>query len=129
MPTIVNSAESLQRHIADLNRMWQQDRYLRITVKSGKTRSSEQNRLLWAALTDVSEQVDWYGSKLAPEEWKDVFTAALKRQRVVPGLDGGVVVIGARTSQMSVKEMTDLIELIHAFGAERDVEFHDEVAA
>lgn len=124
--TIVNSAESLQRHIAALHRQWEQDKYLRITVKTGRSRSVEQNSRMWAMLADVSQQVDWYGSKLAPEEWKDVFTAALKRQKVVPGLDGGFVAIGTRTSEMTGAEMSELMELMAAFGAERSVQFHDE---
>ena len=89
------------------------------------TRSLEQNKRMWAMLTDISEQVQWYGKKLQPDEWKDVFTAALKRQEVVPGIDGGFVVLGSRTSKMTVKEMTDLMELISAFGAERGVEFDE----
>ena len=89
------------------------------------TRSLEQNAALWAALTDVSTQVDWYGNKLAPDEWKDVFSAALNRTRIVPGIDGGFVMVGARTSKMTVEEMSELLELIHAFGAEKGVQFND----
>ena len=126
MPTIVNSAESLERKIADLRRDFDVHHYLRISVKTGKTRSLEANKRMWAMLSDISEQVDWYGNRLAPDEWKCVFTAALKRQKVVPGLDGGFVAIGSRTSQMSVVEMTELMELMTAFGAERGVQFHDE---
>lgn len=91
-----------------------------------KTRSLEQNRRLWAMLSDVSRQVDWYGNKLSPESWKDVFTASLKKQEVVPGIDGGFVVLGSSTSSMTVKEMTDLQELIGAFGSEKEVKFHEE---
>lgn len=87
------------------------------------TRSIEQNRLLWELLTRVAEQVEWYGQKLTNEEWKDVFSAALKRQKVVPGLDGGFVVLGQRTSKMGKQEFSELLELIQAFGAERGVEF------
>ena len=39
-----------------------------------KTRSIEQNSLLWALLTDVSKQVEWYGRKLSPENWKNIFS-------------------------------------------------------
>ncbi len=85
-------------------------------------RSQEQNDRMWAMLTDVSEQVNWYGTKLEPEEWKDVFTAALKKQRAVPGIDGGFVILGARTSKMSIKSMHDLIELMFAFGADPEHE-------
>lgn len=88
-----------------------------------KTRSVEQNARLWAMLTDVSRQVDWYGKKLTPEEWKDVFSAAHKKHKVVPGIDGGFVVVGASTSKMSVREMGELMELIEAFGAQQGVRF------
>ena len=86
-------------------------------------RSDAQNRRLWAMLADISAQVDWYGNKLSDEEWKDVFTAALKRQKVVPGLDGGFVVCGQRTSRMTKAEMAELHELMEAFGAQQGVRF------
>ena len=85
------------------------------------TRTLDQNSLLWPLLTEVSKQVDWYGNKLTADEWKDVFSAALKKQKVVPGLDGGFVVCGQSTSRMSKREFSDLVELIYAFGAERGV--------
>lgn len=94
-----------------------------------KTRSLEQNALLWACLTELSSKVDWYGTKLQPEEWKDVLTAALKKSKVVPGLDGGFVVLGQRTSKMTKAEFSELLELMFAFGAERGVEFHQQAPA
>lgn len=86
-----------------------------------KTRTLEQNALMWALLTDLSNQVDWYGNKLTADEWKDALSASLKKQKAVPGIDGGFVVIGARTSQMGKREMSDLCELILAFGTEHNV--------
>ena len=91
-----------------------------------KTRSLEQNSMLWALLTDVSRQVDWYGRKLSPENWKNVFSAALKKQDVVPNIDGdGFVVLGQSTSKMGKKEFGDMIELIQSFGAQRGVVWSD----
>lgn len=95
---------------------------LHIEVRAEK-RSDAQNRLLWARLGELSRQVNWHGQKLTPEDWKDVLTAALRKQRVVPGVDGGFVVLGQRTSQMSKSEMSELLELIGAFGAQQGVEF------
>jgi len=86
-------------------------------------RSLEQNRMMWANLEDIAQQVVWYGVKLTKDEWKDVLTAALKKQKVVPGIEGGFVVIGARTSKMTVPEMTELIELSTAFGTQQGVKF------
>jgi len=93
-----------------------------IEVKE-KTRSTAQNAKMWAMLGEVSDQVDWHGQKLTPDEWKDVFTAALKKQRAVPGIDGGFVILGQRTSKMSIRDMGELIELMQAFGAEHGVRF------
>ena len=86
-------------------------------------RSLNQNRMMWANLEDIAQQVVWYGVKLTKDEWKDVLTAALKKQKVVPGIEGGFVVIGARTSKMTVPEMTELIELSTAFGTQQGVKF------
>ena len=79
--------------------------------------------MMWANLEDIAQQVVWYGVKLTKDEWKDVLTAALKKQKVVPGIEGGFVVIGARTSKMTVPEMTELIELSTAFGTQQGVKF------
>jgi hypothetical protein len=87
------------------------------------TRNLEQNAKLWAMLSEVARQVDWYGRKLSAEDWKHVFTASLSKQDVVPGIDGGFVVLGKSTSKMSKREFADLIELISAFGAQRGVKF------
>ncbi len=95
---------------------------LHLEVKEA-TRSNEQNNRMWSMLNDVSLQVDWYGKKLTPDAWKCVFSAALKKQDVVPGLHGDFVVIGQSTSKMTVREMSELMDLMEAFGAERGVKF------
>lgn len=97
---------------------------LEMTIRKEK-RSNEQNRLMWAALTDIANQVDWYGNNLSAEEWKDVLTASLRKQKTVPGIDGGFVVLGASTSKMTKEEMSELLELALAFGAQRGVHFND----
>ena len=97
-------------------------RRMTIDVKP-ETRSLAQNARLWAMLGDISKQVDWYGRKLSPTAWKHVFTAALTKQDVVPGIDGGFVVLGKETSKMTRAEMTELQELMEAFGAQQGVRF------
>lgn len=87
------------------------------------TRSIQANACMWAHLADLSRQVDWYGQKLSPEEWKEVISAGLRNQRAVPGINGGFVVLGVRTSRMSIAEMGQMIELIQAFGTEHGVKW------
>lgn len=93
-----------------------------LTIEQEK-RSQEQNQLMWSVLTDLSRQVMWHGQKLTKDEYKDLLTAGLKKQRAIPGLDGGFVVLGSSTSKMTKQEMTDLITLAHAFGDEREVKW------
>ena len=98
----------------------------RVEFKATK-RSLDQNAKMWACLTDIAGQVVWYGQKLSADDWKDVFSASLRKARVVPGIDPGTYVpLGMRTSDMSKDEMSALIELILAFGAEHSVVFHDQ---
>ena len=90
------------------------------------TRTLEQNARMWATLTDISEQVVWHSLKLTPEEWKHVFTATLKGQKTVPNLDGtGFIILGQSTRAMSKKELSNLLELAYAFGAEHDVKWSE----
>jgi len=102
----------------------------RCEFKASK-RSLPQNDRMWSMLTEIARQVPWHGLTLKPDDWKLIFLDALKRElRAVPNLDGtGFVNIGRSSSDLTKQEMSDLIELIHAFGAERGVVFHEREAA
>lgn len=101
----------------------------KIAFKRPDNRSIDQNAMLWARLSEISRQVDWYGQKLSPSDWKEMFTASLRKSRVVPGLDGGFVVLGLSTSNMTKAEFGMLLDLIDAFAAEYGVVFHGEDVA
>ena len=88
-------------------------------------RSLDQNARLWAFLDDIAAQKEWDGKKRSADAWKDLFTAALRQQEIVRGLEGGIVALGARTSEMSPEEMSDLLQLIETWGAENQVIFSD----
>ena len=97
-----------------------------LEVKPQK-RSNAQNRLLHAALTELSAQCDWCGQKLPMEVWKRLCMAAWMREerqspQLVPALDGnGVDIIYERTSRLTKDECGRLMEWIEAFAAERGV--------
>src|SRR6266478_5850161 len=94
----------------------------------GPRRSLPQNSKMWAMLTEISYQTDWYGQALPPNDWKTLFLDALKRERrAVPAMDGeGYVELGPGSSDLTKDEMTDLIELICEFGARKNVIFRDD---
>jgi len=105
---------------------WKAPPGTRVEFKEAK-RTLPQNDLMWACLTDIAQQVTWHGIKLTPDDWKLVFLDSLKREvRMVPNIDGnGFVNLGRSSSDLSKAEMSDLIEIIHAFGAKHDVQFHE----
>lgn len=98
----------------------------RVELKEAK-RTSDQNALFWAALTDIATQLAWHGQKLSTEDWKLVFLDALKREvRMVPNItNNGFVNLGRSSSDLTKAEFSDLIEIIRAFGAEHGVQFQD----
>ncbi len=97
----------------------------------GPKRSTPQNDRMWAMLTDISLQLAWHGLQLTTEDWKFVMLDALRREkseqiRFVPNTDGtGFVTLGTSSSDLSRDEMTDLIEIIFAFGAQHGVVWSD----
>lgn len=103
---------------------------LRVVVGE-PTRTVLQNDLMWAVLTDIAKQVEWPvdGVKqlIEPEDWKNILSAGLKKEsRVAQGVGGGFVMLGQRTSKMTKREMSDLIEFAHAFGAEHGVQWTEK---
>ena len=88
-------------------------------------RTTQQNRLMWALLNEVSAQLTWGGELREPEDWKCAFMkAAGHKLRFMPALDGdGVVALGYRSSKLNKEEFADLIETIYSQGLQRGVVF------
>jgi hypothetical protein len=124
----------------------------RTVVIQEPKRTDEQNALMWVLLHDIAAQVGWRkarwrgdrlveegryvnftddprASALAPEQFKNVLTAAIYRPDFLPGIDGGVVAVGLPTSRMTRRQLSELIELIYAFGAEHGVGWSEPKAA
>lgn len=98
----------------------------RVIFKEGK-RTQAQNDRMWAALTDIASQLQWHGVKLSTEDWKLLFMDSLNQEmRLVPNINGnGFVNLGRSSSNLSKAEFSQLIEVIHEFGARHNVVFHD----
>ncbi|WP_300573469.1 recombination protein NinB [Phenylobacterium sp.] len=103
----------------------------RVEFKETK-RTVPQNDRMHAMLTELAVQARYHGLKMHKDDWKLLFLDALWRQRgedmrLVPNLDGtGLVPLhGRSSSDLSVAEMTDMIELLFAYGAANGVEFSE----
>lgn len=92
-----------------------------------RTRSLEQNAAQWPILDAFSKQLLWpvngEMARLSPAEWKDILTAAFRREqvRVAEGLTGGAVMLGDRTKLFSVAEFSEWLEFLNATAADLGV--------
>lgn len=102
---------------------------------SEATRTLDQNAAQWPILQAFAEQLQWPINGrmewITDEDWKDILTAAFRQElaRVAPGLNGGMVLLGARTSQFGKREFSDWLEFLHATAADRGVVVYREDAA
>jgi len=97
-------------------------------VKISETnRTLEQNADQWPYLEAFAKQLQWpVNGKLewlTADEWKDILTAAFKAEtvRIAQGMDGGMVMLGKRTSKFNKKEFSEWLEFLHATAALRGV--------
>lgn len=91
-------------------------------------RSLEQNAMLHALIQEISRKLEWAGKKRTVEAWKRLLTAGWLRARgepieILPAIDGhGVDIVFRRTSDLTVKEMTELLEYVQAWALDLGIE-------
>jgi hypothetical protein len=103
-----------------------------VVVVQEPNRSLDQNAAQWPILAAFADQLEWpiNGAmvRMMPDEWKDVLTAAFRGEtvRLAQGLNGGVVMLGQRTSKFRKREFSDWLEFLHSIAAERGVEVYED---
>ncbi|QHJ75938.1 MAG: hypothetical protein [Caudoviricetes sp.] len=94
----------------------------RVVFKEPK-RTLPQNDRMWAMLTEISRKALLGGQKYEPDEWKCIFLDALGQEmKFLPKLSGqGFLPLGHRSSELSVREMSELMELMEAWCAQNHI--------
>lgn len=91
-------------------------------------RSSEQNAKMWAMLSDIARAKP-EGRDLTTDKWKALFMDAIGIPADwEPGINGGVVNVGYRSSRLTKAQMSEMIEQMYAYGAEHGVEWSEPEA-
>ena len=104
--------------------------YKMIVDEEKETRSSEQNRKMWAMLGEIAEQLQINGQSFDKDRWKAIMLHAWGEQvEFLPTLDGtSFFPYGHQTSKLSTKKMSSFLEFIIAEGTQRGVKFADDPA-
>lgn len=93
-----------------------------VTVKP-PSRSVDQNDLMWSLLTDLSRAKP-QGRRHTPDMWKCLaMKAAGHHVQFLEGLDGEPFPVGFRSSKLTKRQMTELLEFIFAYGDEHGVKW------
>lgn len=103
-------------------------------VVSDVVRSRSQNDAMWPALTDFAAQVPWPvtqrdGStrQATKDDMKDILTAAFEDETAMaPGLRGGFVMVGSRTSKYGKRKMAEFLTFLRSEGIDRGVQWSEK---
>jgi len=91
-----------------------------LTIREA-TRSTEQSSKMWAMISDISRAKP-DGRMHTPEVWKCLFMHACGHAtQFEMGLNGQPFPTGYKSSRLTKAEMSDLIEFLYQFGAEKGV--------
>ncbi len=99
-----------------------------VTIEEPK-RGLAQNSAYHAALADIAEQLPWHGKTLSVLVWKRLTMAAWLREKgeqpeLIPALDGnGFDIIFEHSADLTIPEMSELLDWTLAFGAQNNVTF------
>lgn len=105
-----------------------------VVTISEPNRTLDQNAAQWVYLEAFSNQLLWpingQMTKISAEDWKDILTCAFRNEspRVAMGLNGGMVLLGQRTSKFTKKEFADWMEFLISTAIDRDVTVYQEAA-
>lgn len=97
-----------------------------ITLRSMDWITWGQMKLVNKLCGEVSRQATLHGAKMSKDDWRHIFVASLRRdQKTVAGIDGGLILLGGSSRELSRKETGDMIELIYSYGASHGVTFSE----
>lgn len=127
--TIILHGDSQRRFAHELIDKAPKDYVLRITEPK---RTNPQNDKMWAMLGEVAAQNPegrMHREKRRPytdDEWKCIFLKTLGHDvEMLEDLDGNPFPIAMRSSRMSVRQISDMIEFMYWYGARHGVQWSE----
>ena len=99
---------------------------------SEETKSREQEEKYHAMIGEIHKAMQRAGSDWQYDDWKRLLIDQWAQDdgqqgsRVAPSLDGKrIVQLGLQSRKFTIKQGSSFIEWLHAFGADKGIEFHE----
>jgi hypothetical protein len=96
------------------------------------SKSREQEEKYHSMFGEAAKQAQHLGASWGADDWKRLLIDKFAREtgrthgKVIPNLDmTGVVEVGVQSRKFTVKDGSEFIEWLHAWGAENGIEFTD----
>lgn len=87
-----------------------------MTMPWQEMRTKEQNDLIHPACRDLAACLTWKGYALDENDWRALVCAAILGQKIVPGLNGGLVALGRSSKELKKQQATDALTMIFHIG-------------
>lgn len=130
--------ESAEQAYAVFRELWpkvkaalENSQRLTLTV-TAESKSREQERMYHDLIGQIAKQAQHLGAQWSAEEWKRLLVSQFAKEtgltggRIVPSLDGqGIVQLDFQTRRFTVKQASEFIEWLYAWGAQNGVEFKE----
>ncbi|RRW90612.1 hypothetical protein [Pandoraea apista] len=126
---VINSPESLQRAIGAIRQQWEQHKFLRLNVRTGKDRSLDQNAITHAWYSQIAQALPeddalgWkcycklnYGvpiMRAGDEQFRETYDAAIKHSMTYEQKLMAMRIVPV-TSLMNVKQLSAYAEAIQS---------------
>lgn len=78
--------------------------------------SEEQRRLLNSACSDLARDLTWHGQRFSKDDWRHFLAGTAKGWRMVPGINGGFVMLGASSLSLTKAEATEALTMAFELG-------------
>lgn len=88
-------------------------------------RSLEQNRLYWAILNDISEQVV-PGKAYEPSIWHEYLRTLFLPERMVELPDGSIKMLEPSTAELRLDEFSEYVDKVTKWAVEHEVRLSDQ---
>lgn len=134
-PFVLRDAALVAKFKEELDKEWPQaaldGKPLTVSVKE-PSRTEAQNAAMWPVLRSWAQHKKWCVNGelqyLNEWEWKDILTAAFLQEtvRMAEGLNGGLVMLGAKTHKFSGKRFSEFLQFLISTSIEHEIPLAEE---
>ena len=109
----------------DIKRMLTNEPWVLSFQKLEEKRRDVQNRRYWAIMHEIAEQLKINDQQMTAEVWHEWAKRRFIGVREIVLPDGEIVILGMTSTELSVAEFSDYMQMVEAWAVDHGVIFND----